>query len=228
MKNRLTKTAMALLAAMLATAFAASAASATTVSPAGHRFTATASGPTTFEADNGTSGLVLSCDVSTADGQVPTVANPANAYNALANGSVVGGLDAPIYDDCEVVGFPTVDVDVDTSLNPDEWSVTAMHAPGHDDDEGNWAHINIPNGAVEIDLTGAINCTFEVPGGAAISVFGYWTNGTNSTNDPSTLDVNGQVTFAGNCPGTSAAQYLGSYDVVNTTTGTNQPITITN
>lgn len=206
-----------------------SVASATVVEPAGETFEATNVGATTFVTDNGT-GVGLSCNVSTAQGEIPPVGDSNDNDNP--DGSVFGQLTSIAFNQCtdDVLGQP---VDVDTSGSGDQWTVSAMaYEDGMDTETDDTLTVGVPPGGAVLTVAALGDCRITVPKvgttDVAAAATGDWQDGTATA--PAELSIDTQVAFDDTDPATdpcnleSPAVYNGDYEVESLDSTT--PITI--
>ncbi|MEU8683028.1 hypothetical protein [Streptomyces sp. NPDC048611] len=185
-----------------------SAAASTTVSPAGHHFTATLSGKATFKA-----GVVtVTCTTSVSSGQVP--AAPGNHNPA---GPVSSSTTPATYSSC-TTSMPGVSATLTTTGT---WGVAMQNgAPVT-------AGLTIPTGGFVLKTSGLASCTVTAAPTSAATVNGSWTNGAPSTLAFTNASVPVKVVGGFGCP-TSAttSTFNATYTVRDTTDPTSQ-ITVT-
>jgi hypothetical protein len=215
MKRPCTKGLFVLVALGSLGAFAGSAVAttgnATTVTPAGDNFTITNTTNASFTTSNG-AGATTTCTGSTGAGTVPAAANNATT------GSVTALLSTAIgFTGCS---FPF----------GGNWTVTESGGEYID------AQSFTPAGGSDVDVvalgvnqngytgTALGNCVTKFSPNGASAVLGAWTDGTNSTTNPSTMSVNEQIAISlTNCIGFGASPMvlIVSYKVTDTTNNAN-------
>ncbi|WP_328741994.1 hypothetical protein OG436_11385 [Streptomyces caniferus] len=191
-----------------ATAQPAAAAASTTVTPAGHGFTATLSGKATFKAGS----VTVSCTVSSSSGQVP--AAPGNHNPA---GPVSSSTTPATYSSC-TTSMPGVSASVSTS---GAWGVAMQNgAPVT-------AGLTIPVGGFVLKTSGLASCTVTAAPTSAATVNGTWTNGAPSTLGFTNAQVPVKVTGGFGCPTSATSSTFNAvYRVADTTDPASQ-ITVT-
>ncbi|SEC58063.1 hypothetical protein SAMN05428945_3286 [Streptomyces sp. 2224.1] len=183
-------------------------AASTTVSPAGHGFTAALSGKATFKAGS----VTVTCTVSSSSGQVP--AAPGNHNPA---GPVSSSITPATYSSCST-SMPGVSASVTTGGT---WGVAMQNgAPVT-------AGLTIPVGGFVLKTSGLASCTVAAAPASAATVNGTWTNGAPSTLGFTNAQVPVKVTGGFGCP-TSAttSTFNATYKVADTTDPASQ-ITVT-
>lgn len=212
---------ISVVVAMLAMAFAASSAFATTIKTAGHEVEIVQTTNQTFTPSNGTSETIVTCTGVTAFFTIPGEPN-----NSLENGSVRADFSTrPTYTGCStnIAGTTT------TVATTGGWSLDAFHTPNG----SNVITVAVPQEGAVItveNVEGIGTCTLTVSPTGASAVSGSWTNGTNSEGSPSTAAIKEQVSFSpapGACGavGTSPAVYQGTVKAVDQTDST-KPVKI--
>jgi YD repeat-containing protein len=208
------------LTALPALASSAAAATATTVGPAGHSYTASLATGTTagFLVGNTT----VTCNESSNTGAVP--AEPGNT----ADGPVVSTLTPATFandgDACPTnVPFTTAST-VSNSTNGD-WTIALQYDPA-----GSTGTMTIPQAGVVTTISGLASCVVTVAPDGPTSFSGPWTNGDGTTGP--VLDFSAgvelpiTVTGGFGCPtGATSATYTARY-VVTDTTDPAQQITV--
>ncbi|MEU8999533.1 hypothetical protein AB0952_08575 [Streptomyces caniferus] len=191
-----------------ATAQPAAAAASTTVTPAGHGFTATLSGKATFKAGS----VTVTCTVSSSSGQVP--AAPGNHNPA---GPVSSSTTPATYSSC-TTSMPGVSASVSTS---GAWGVAMQNgAPVT-------AGLTIPVGGFVLKTSGLASCTVTAAPTSAATVNGTWTNGAPSTLGFTNAQVPVKVTGGFGCPTSATSSTFNAvYRVADTTDPASQ-ITVT-
>lgn len=180
----------------------------TTVSPAGHGFTATLSGKATFKAGS----VTVTCATSTSSGQVP--AAPGNRNPA---GPVSSSTTPATYGSC-TTSLPGVSASVTTTGT---WGVAMQNgAPVT-------AGLTIPTGGFVLKTSGLASCTVTAAPTAAATVAGTWTNGAPSTLAFANAAVPVKVVGGFGCPTTATSSlFNATYKVADTTDPASQ-ITVT-
>ncbi|GAA2335602.1 hypothetical protein OHT20_27340 [Streptomyces caniferus] len=191
-----------------ATAQPAAAAASTTVTPAGHGFTATLSGKATFKAGS----VTVSCTVSSSSGQVP--AAPGNHNPA---GPVSSSTTPATYSSC-TTSMPGVSASVSTS---GAWGVAMQNGTPVT------AGLTIPVGGFVLKTSGLASCTVTAAPTSAATVNGTWTNGAPSTLGFTNAQVPVKVTGGFGCPTSATSSTFNAvYRVADTTDPASQ-ITVT-
>lgn len=183
-------------------------AASTTVTPAGHGFTATLSGKATFKAGS----VTVSCTVSSSSGQVP--AAPGNHNPA---GPVSSSTTPAAYSSC-TTSMPGVGASVTTS---GAWGVAMQNgAPVT-------AGLTIPVGGFVLKTSGLASCTVTAAPTSAATVNGTWTNGATSTLGFANAQVPVKVTGGFGCPTSATSSTFNAvYKVADTSVPASQ-ITVT-
>ncbi|MCH0539279.1 hypothetical protein I3F58_06840 [Streptomyces sp. MUM 203J] len=178
---------------------APAAAGPTTVTPAGHGFTAALSGKATFKAGS----VTVTCSVSSAGGSVP--AAPGN-HNP--SGPVTSSITAPTFSSCSTSMWG-VSATVTTS---GAWTVSMQHGSPV------VASFTVPAGGLVVQTSGLASCTVTAaPNGPAVAA-GTWNNGAPSSLAFSGATVPIKVVGGFGCP-TSAtgSAFTATYTVTDTT-----------
>ncbi|MFF1477199.1 hypothetical protein ACFVYD_06425 [Streptomyces sp. NPDC058301] len=199
------------------TAASALAPGSTTVTPAGHSFTAKLNGTATFTAGSTT----MTCTVSvSAPNGTSTNKVPDAPGNHNAAGPVSAAVNPPTFSGCTTSIFG-VGVTVTSNATNGQWSISAQYG------SPTAAGFTMPKGGVVIKTSGLASCTLTASPTGPSSVNGTWTNGS-----PSRLAItNAPVAATGTggflCPtGNQTATFSATYDVTDTTDPA-QPITVT-
>ncbi|WP_336051361.1 hypothetical protein [Streptomyces sp. CA2R101] len=183
-------------------------AASTTVSPAGHGFTAALSGKATFKAGS----VTVTCTVSSSSGQVP--AAPGNHNPA---GPVSSSTTPATYSSCST-SMPGVSASVTTSGN---WGVAMQNgAPVT-------AGLTIPVGGFVLKTSGLASCTVTAAPTSAATVNGTWTNGAPSTLGFTNAQVPVKVTGGFGCPTSATTSTFNAVYHVSDTTDPASQITVT-
>ncbi|WP_395371591.1 hypothetical protein OHU45_26500 [Streptomyces tubercidicus] len=185
-----------------------SSAAATTVSPAGHSFTATLSGKATFKAGS----VTVTCTTSVSSGQVP--AAPGNHNPA---GPVSSSTTPATYGSCKT-SMPGVSATVTTTGT---WGVAMQYgAPVA-------AGLTIPVGGFVLKTSGLASCTVTAAPTSAATVNGSWANGTPSTLTFTNASVPVKVVGGFGCPTSSTSSTFNAAYTVSDTTDPASQITVT-
>ncbi|MGW9430832.1 hypothetical protein ACWHA1_23165 [Streptomyces decoyicus] len=185
-----------------------SAAASTTVSPAGHSFTAKLSGKATFKAGS----VTVTCTASSSSGQVPDA--PGN-HNAA--GPVSSSTTPATYSSC-TTSMPGVSATVATSGT---WGVAMQNgAPVT-------AGLTIPVGGFVLKTSGLASCTVTAAPTSAATVNGTWTNGAPSTLAFANASVPVKVTGGFGCPTSATSSTFNAVYQVSDTTDPASQITVT-
>ncbi|MFE6744081.1 hypothetical protein [Streptomyces tubercidicus] len=185
-----------------------SAAAATTVSPAGHSFTATLSGKATFKAGS----VTVTCTTSVSSGQVP--AAPGNHNPA---GPVSSSTTPATYGSCKT-SIPGVSATVTTTGT---WGVAMQYgAPVT-------AGLTIPAGGFVLKTSGLASCTVTAAPTSAATVNGSWANGAPSTLTFTNASVPVKVVGGFGCPTSSTSSIFNAAYTVSDTTAPASQITVT-
>jgi hypothetical protein len=187
---------------------AAAAAESTTVSPAGHGFTATLSGEATFTAGS----VTVTCTASTSSGQVPAAPGNQNAA-----GPVSSAISPATYSSC-TTSMPGVSATVTTT---GDWGVAMQNGSPVT------AGLTIPTGGFVLKTSGLASCTVTAAPTAAATVNGTWTNGAPSSLAFAGASVPVHVEGGFGCPtSATSSTFSATYDVADTTDAGSQ-ITVT-
>jgi hypothetical protein len=219
MKRLFTKGLFLLVALGSLGAFAGSAVAttgnATTLTPAGDNFTIANTTNATLTTSNG-AGATVTCTASSGAGRVPA------ATNNASSGSVTSQLTTPIgFTGCSAPILGTATVTESGTEYIDAQSFTP--AGGSDVDV---IGLGVNQNGYTITFSGSA-CTIKASPNGASAVLGAFTDGTNSTTNPSTVSVNEQIDISlTNCIGAGATPgvEIVSYSVKDTTNTAN-PIT---
>lgn len=170
----------------------------TTVSPAGHAFTADLDGQATFTAGSTT----VTCNVSTTSGKVP--ASPGNHNPA---GPVSTGISPPTFESCTTSTWG-VSATVSTS---GEWTVALQN--------GNPVSgtLTIPAGGLVVKTSGMASCTVTAAPDGPATVAGTFTNGAPSglSFDGASVPIDVEGGFG--CPTATTSEFTAAYHVTDTT-----------
>ncbi|MCF3147706.1 hypothetical protein [Streptomyces platensis] len=184
------------------------AAAATTVSPAGHGFTATLSGKATFKAGS----VTVTCKTSVSSGQVP--AAPGNQNPA---GPVSSSTTPATYGSC-TTSMPGVAATVTTTGT---WGVAMQYGTPVT------AGLTIPVGGFVLKTSGLASCTVTAAPTSAATVNGSWTNGAPSTLTFTNASVPVKVVGGFGCPTSSTSSTFNAAYTVSDTTDPASQITVT-
>ncbi|MFG2289892.1 hypothetical protein ACGFOU_27945 [Streptomyces sp. NPDC048595] len=181
---------------------------ATTVTPAGHGFTAALSGKATFTAGS----VTVTCTVSSSNGQVP--AAPDNHNEA---GPVSSSTTPATYSSC-TTSMPGVSATVSTSGT---WGVAMQNGATVT------AGLTIPSGGFVLKTSGLASCTVTAAPTAAATVNGTWTNGAPSTLAFTNAAVPVKVVGGFGCPTSATSSMFNATYKVSDTTDASSQITVT-
>ncbi|MFI6638451.1 hypothetical protein [Streptomyces sp. NPDC050504] len=207
---------LALASAATADALSA-AAGPTTVTPAGHRFSATLTGNAVFTAGSTTMTCTVSASVPStgANNQIP--AAPGN-HNAA--GPVSAPINPPTFSGCST-SIGGVSVTVTSNATNGNWSISAQHGSPVT------AGLTIPKGGVVLKTSGLASCTITASPTGPSAVNGTWTNGAPSSLAITNAPVSANVTGGFFCPtGNQTATFSAKYQVKDVTDPAQQ-ITVT-
>lgn len=186
---------------------APAAAGSTTVTPAGHGFTAALSGKATFKAGT----VTVTCSVSSAGGTVP--AAPANHNPA---GPVSSAITAPAFGSC-TTSMWGVSAAVTTS---GAWTVSMQHGSPV------VASFTVPAGGLVVQTSGLASCTVTAaPNGSAVAE-GTWNNGAPSSLVFSGATVPVKVVGGFGCPTSATSSAFSATYTVTDTADPAQQITV--
>lgn len=203
--------------ASAATADALAAAGPTTVTPAGHHFSATLTGNAVFTAGSTTMTCTVSASVPTtgANNQIP--AAPGN-HNAA--GPVSAPINPPTFSGCST-SIGGVGVTVTSNSTNGNWSISAQAGSPIT------AGLTIPKGGVVLKTSGLASCTITASPAGPSTVSGNWTNGAPSKLAISGAPVSANVTGGFFCPtGNQTATFSATYQVKDVTDPAQQ-VTVT-
>ncbi|MEV0411722.1 hypothetical protein AB0I68_13210 [Streptomyces sp. NPDC050448] len=195
------------VASVTATAAPSPSAGPTTVTPAGHSFTATLSGKATLKAGS----VTVTCTVSVSTGTVP--AAPGNSNPA---GPVSSPISPPTYSSC-TSGIPGVTPTVTTSGS---WSVSMQ------DGSPITATMTVPVGGLVVHTTGLATCTVTAAPSAPANVAGTWANGAPPSLTFANASVPVTVTGGFGCPTSATSSTFNAVYKVTDTTDPAQQITV--
>ncbi|MFI0709581.1 hypothetical protein ACH4SK_02795 [Streptomyces inhibens] len=187
---------------------APSAVASTTVSPAGHSFTAALSGKATFTAGS----VTVTCTTSMSSGQVP--AAPDNQSPA---GPVSSSTTPATYGSC-TTSVPGVSATVTTSGS---WGVAMQNGDPAS------AGLTIPSGGFVLKTSGLASCTVTAAPASAATVNGTWTNGAPSTLTFTHASVPVKVVGGFGCPTSATSSTFNALYKVSDTTDPASQITVT-
>ncbi|GAA1554992.1 hypothetical protein [Streptomyces globosus] len=183
------------------------AAGSTTVTPAGHAFTAALSGKATLKAGS----VTVTCSVSVSTGTVP--AAPGNHNPA---GPVSSPITPPTYSSC-TASIPGVTPTVTTT---GAWSVSMQHGSPIT------AVMTVPAGGLVLKTTGLANCTVTTAPSGPANVSGAWTNGAPPSLTFTNATVPVSVTGGFGCPTSATTSTFNAVYKVTDTTDPAQQITV--
>jgi len=233
-KRRFNLALLAALAAMSATALAASSAVATEVLPTNDKITAVNKTPTEFIPNNAYSTVGLNCYDSEAGFVVDNtrdrnINRPKTGTFSDDSGSVITDMNdndqdpsarAPVFDDCWVSVWdpmnpqdPPTDIDDDVTVTTSDvngwWTIAADAVKERE--ENDVVAIGVPMEGATVDI-GLLGCTITVSPNQASSVMADFTDGDKQT--AANLQVDGQIDFDG-CDLDSPAQFEGDFAVTS-------------
>jgi hypothetical protein len=232
---------IAALAATVAMALTAASALATTISPASTKIQASST-ETRFLPNNAFNKLAVVCK-KTSGGKLTTPEEGAlkKNQNKTAVGTFSKGpgsvnmvfTEQPKFEECEVrnleTGKPEREATVTTANEPSKWEFSGVELESaKEENDKRLGAIGLPMAEAKISILGAGACEITVSPEESSVVTGEWTNGTNSTTNPSTLKVDEQLAFSG-CSALgllSPAQFEATYSV-KVEAGGAVPVTIT-
>lgn len=200
-------------AAVVVPAAPALAAPSTTVTPAGHAFTASLVAGTT--ADFVVGSVTVACDTSNATGAVP-----AEPDNQTADGAVTSTIAPPSFSTgggaCPTNIVFTTAVTT-TNADAGDWTIALQYDPA-----GSTGTLTIPAGGVVTTTSGLAACTVVVAPDAPASVTGPWVPGTATSLPVLDLSAGVEVPIAvsggAGCPtAATAATFSASYEIADTT-----------
>jgi hypothetical protein len=186
------------------------AASSTTVTPAGHGFTAALAPGTT--ADFQVGSVTVSCNTSSTDGAVP-----AEPDNHSPDGPVTVGVSPPTFNN-DGGACPTgIFLTTATSTSTGDWTIGLQFDPA-----GSTGTLTIPTGGVTTEIAGLATCTVLVAPDAPAAITGPLVDGT-ATSLPKLdfsagVDVPIRVTGGFGCPtAATSAVFRAAYEITDTT-----------
>ncbi|MET9645098.1 hypothetical protein ACFZB6_00635 [Streptomyces syringium] len=187
----------------------APAADSTTVTPAGHAFTAKVNGKATFKAGS----VTLTCSVSASQPSATGTNNhiPQAPDNANPAGPVASDINPPTYSSC-TTNLPGVTATVTTTGT---WGVSMQNGSPAS------ATLTVPTAGFVLQTSGLASCTVTSAPTGPSSVTGSWTNGGNGSPSKITF-VNAavpvKVTGGFGCPtGAVTSAFNAVYDVTDDT-----------
>lgn len=207
---------LGLAAALIPAGVAAAAASSTTVTPAGHAFTASLSAGT---ASFTVGSVSVNCNRSSTSGAVS-----AEPGNTNAEGPVVGPITAPVFANGTSSSCPTsVPLTTAVSTTSGEWTIGLQYDPA-----GSTGTLTIPQGGVVTRISGLASCTITVAPTGPAGVTGAWVPGTPPLLDFS-AGVSVPIKVAGGfgCPTAATSAVFSAVYRVDDTTDPASTITIT-
>ncbi|MEH1125259.1 hypothetical protein [Micromonospora sp. CPCC 206061] len=202
-----------LAVALAVSATPALAASSTTVTPAGHGFSAALASGTT--ADFVVGAVSVTCNTSTTAGTVP-----AEPDNASPDGAVASVVAAPAFNNdggaCPTSVFLTTATTTTNSDNGD-WTIALQYDPA-----GSTGTMTIPAGGVVTEISGLASCTVTVAPDGPATVTGPWTDGSGGSASvldfSAGVDVPIVVTGGFGCPtAATSATFSATYEITDTT-----------
>lgn len=202
-----------LAVALAVSATPALAASSTTVTPAGHGFSAALAAGTT--ADFVVGAVSVTCNTSATSGAVP-----AEPDNASPDGPVTSAVAPPTFTNnggaCPTSVFLTT---ASTTTNSDngDWTISLQYDPA-----GSTGTLTIPTGGVVTQISGLASCTVTVAPDGPATVTGPWTDGSGGSASvldfSAGVDVPISVTGGFGCPtAATSATFSATYEITDTT-----------
>ncbi|MFF3013424.1 hypothetical protein [Streptomyces sp. NPDC057939] len=161
--SQVSQAAQAELTAVAARAATPAVRGGTSVSPAGHRFAAVASGPVVFEAGP----IVVTCAASeTRDNAIPAAPQHTNP-----GGPVALRIKPPVFKDC-TTDAPGLRVAVETNEDSGPWQVLLQHG------DPSTARLSIPARGFVLRTSGLLACKATAAPAGPASAQGRWEGGT--------------------------------------------------
>jgi hypothetical protein len=199
-----------LAVALAVSATPALAASSTTVTPAGHSFSAALAAGTT--ADFVVGAVSVTCNTSSTSGAVP-----AEPDNASPDGPVTSSIAAPTFNNNGGACPTTVFLTTATSTTSGDWTISLQYDPA-----GSTGTLTIPTGGVVTQISGLASCTVTVAPTAPATVTGPWTDGSGGSASvldfSAGVDVPIVVTGGFGCPtAATSATFSATYEITDTT-----------
>ncbi|WP_438297549.1 hypothetical protein [Streptomyces sp. HUAS TT7] len=178
----------------------------TTVSPAGHRFSASAQGDVVFDAGPVTVTCARSATVPTT-GKLNQV--PAKPGNSSPDGSVVMNINPPTFESC-TTNAPGLKASITTNAEHGSWQVALQN--------GAPARLIIPAQGFVLKTSGLLNCNVTAAPGAAASAEATWSNGAPSSLGFSGANIPVKIEGGFFCPTSiTSATITATYKVTDTT-----------
>jgi hypothetical protein len=199
-----------LAVALAVSATPALAASSTTVTPAGHGFSAALASGTT--ADFVVGAVSVNCNTSSTSGAVP-----AEPGNASPDGAVTSSVAAPTFNNNGGACPTSVFLTNATSTTSGDWTISLKYDPA-----GSTGTLTIPTGGVVTQISGLASCTVTVAPNGPATVTGPWTNGSGGSASvldfSAGVDVPIVVTGGFGCPtAATSATFSATYEITDTT-----------
>ncbi|MFE9258140.1 hypothetical protein [Streptomyces sp. NPDC006879] len=185
-----------------------SAAGSTTVTPAGHGFSATLSGTATLKAGS----VTVTCRTSTTAGAVPSAPD-----NHAPAGPVTSAVAPPTYGSC-TASLPGVTPTVTSS---GDWTVSMQHG------QPVTGSLTVPTQGLVLKTTGLASCTVTAAPTAPAAVAGTWTNAAPSTLVFVNATVPVKVTGGFGCPTRATTSTFSATYQVTDSTDPSEQITVT-
>jgi hypothetical protein len=186
------------------------AAPSTTVTPAGHGFTAALAPGTT--ADFAVGSVTVTCDTSSTSGAVP-----AEPDNHSPDGPVTVGVSAPTFNNGGGACPTGIFLTTATTTTTGDWTIGLQYDPA-----GSSGTLTIPTGGVTTQISGLASCTVLVAPDAPAAITGPLLDGT--ADSPPTLDFSAgvevpiRVTGGFGCPtAATSAVFSATYEIADTT-----------
>lgn len=203
----------AALVSLTFTGPANAAASSTTVTPAGHTFSASLAPGTTGNFAVGS--VTVSCTESNSTGQVPAAPDNTNADGPVSS-SVAPATFSNGSEPCQS-NVPLTTATTTTNEDNGPWSVVLQFDPA-----GSTVTLNIPQGGVVTQTSGLAECTVTVAPDGPVAVTGPWVPATDSS--APLLDFSAGVSVpilvegGSFCPtAETTATFQATYQVLDTT-----------
>ncbi|WP_175410030.1 hypothetical protein [Streptomyces sp. TRM64462] len=179
----------------------------TTVTPAGHGFSAALSGKATLKSGS----VTVTCSVSSSTGTVPAAPD-----NHNADGAVVSAISPPSFTSC-TTSMPGVRATVTTSGS---WTVSMQYGSPV------VASFTVPAGGLVVQTSGLASCTVTAAPTAPAVTSGTWANGAPSSLAFANAAVPIKVVGGFGCPTSATSSSFSATYVVSDTTDPAQQITV--
>ncbi|UNM16425.1 hypothetical protein J4032_10020 [Streptomyces formicae] len=190
----------------------------TSMSPAGHRFDAVASGPIVFEAGP----ITVTCTASESRAQTGAGAYntiPPGPGNANPQGPVAVRIKAPVFKDCST-DAPGLRVAIETNENNGPWQISLQYG------KPSTARLSIPAGGFVLKTSGLLSCTVTAAPDASTTAQGHWEAGSGSalTMEHAQIPVKIEGSFF--CPTSLTTATISARYAVHNTTDPDHGITV--